>query len=252
MRTYRQILGQVLNQAVADGILTSNPVDAVKTPTVRPRRQLFLNADELEMLADAAGHYGPLIWFLGWSGLRFGEAAALKVGNVDPGRRRIRVEESITDVGGRLVLGPPKTYETRTVIVPGFVIERIAPLLEDKDNGDLVFTAPQGGPVRLNNFRCRVFAPAASAIGKPDLVPHDLRDTAASLAISSGASIKAVPFQISILLTEVDGATTITWTEDLRPTGFLRAVTRVTGRLHHRQTRIGLRQLKQLMESGAL
>jgi integrase len=37
-----------------------------------------------------------------------------------------------------------------------------------------------------------VFAAAASAIGKPELVPHDLRDTAASLAISSGASIKAV------------------------------------------------------------
>ena len=94
VKTYRQILGQVLNQAVADGILTSNPVDAVKTPTVRPRRQLFLNADELERLADAAGDYGPLVAFLGWSGLRFGEAAALKVGKVDAGRRRVRVEES--------------------------------------------------------------------------------------------------------------------------------------------------------------
>jgi integrase len=192
VKTYRQILGQVLNQAVADGILTTNPVDAVRTPTVRPRRQLFLNADELEMLADAAGEYGPLVWFLGWSGLRFGEAAALKVGNVDPARRRIRVEESVTDVGGRLVTGPPKTYETRTVIVPKFVIDRVAPLLEGKTKNDFVFAAPQGGPVRLNNFRRRVFASAASAIGKPDLVPHDLRDTAASLAISTGASIKAV------------------------------------------------------------
>jgi integrase len=192
VKTYRQILGQVLNQAAADGLLTTNPVDAVRTPTVRPRRQLFLTADELVMLADAAGHYGPLIWFLGWSGLRFGEAAALKVGNVDAPRRRIRVEESITDVGGRLVKGPPKTYETRSVIVPGFVIERIAPLLDGKDKGDLVFAAPQGGPVRLNNFRRPVFAAAASEIGKPDLVPHDLRDTAASLAISTGASIKAV------------------------------------------------------------
>lgn len=192
VKTYRQILGQILNQAVADGVLTNNPVDSVKTPTVRPRRQLFLNADELEKLADSAGDYGPLIAFLGWSGLRFGEAAALKVGRVDASRRRIRVEESITDVGGRLVLGPPKTHETRTVIVPRFVIERMLPLLEDKRHDDLVFTAPQGGPVRLNNFRSRVFAPAASAIGKPELVPHDLRDTAASLAISTGASIKAV------------------------------------------------------------
>jgi integrase len=44
----------------------------------------------------------------------------------------------------------------------------------------------------LNNFRRRIFSPAAARIGVPDLVPHDLRDTAASLAISSRASIKAV------------------------------------------------------------
>lgn len=192
VRTYRQILGQVLKQAVADGLLLTNPVEGVSAPTVRPRRQLFLTAEELERLAEAAAEYGPLVWFLGWSGLRFGEAAALRAGNIDAGRRRVRVEESVTEIGGRLEFGPPKTHESRTVIVPGFVIERIAPLLKGKDLGDLVFTAPRGGPLRLGNFRRRVFAPAAAAIGKPDLLPHDLRDTAASLAISSGASIKAI------------------------------------------------------------
>jgi integrase len=192
VRTYRQILGQVLNQAVGDGLLLSNPVDGVKAPMVRPRRQMFLSADELKMLAKATGDYEALIWFLGWSGLRFGEAAALRVGRVDSGRRRVRVEESVTEVGGRLVFGPPKTHESRTVILPQFVMTRIAPILEGKEREDLVFTALQGGPLRLNVFRKRVFAPAAAAIGKPDLVPHDLRDTAASLAISSGASIKAV------------------------------------------------------------
>jgi integrase len=69
---------------------------------------------------------------------------------------------------------------------------RLTPLLEGKGRDDLVFTALQGGPFRLNVFRRRVFAAAAAAIGKRDLVPHDLRDTAASLAISSGAFIKAV------------------------------------------------------------
>ena len=192
VRTYRQIFGQVLNQVVADGLLLSNPVDGVKAPTVRPRRQMFLSADELKLLAKAAGDHEALILFLGWSGLRFGEAAALRVGKVDTGRRRIRVEESVTEVGGRLVFGPPKTHESRTVILPQFVMTRIAPLLEGRGRDDLVFTALQGGPLQLNVFRRRVFAAAAAAIGKPDLVPHDLRDTAASLAISSGASIKAV------------------------------------------------------------
>lgn len=61
----------MLNQAVADGLLLSNPVDGVKAPTVLPRRQMFLNAHGLEMLAKATGDYEPLIRFLGWSGLRF-------------------------------------------------------------------------------------------------------------------------------------------------------------------------------------
>jgi integrase len=66
------------------------------------------------------------------------------------------------------------------------------PLLVGRDADELVFTSPRGGPLRPNNFRKRVFQQAVASIGKPDLVPHDLRDTAASLAISAGASIKAV------------------------------------------------------------
>ena len=162
VRSYRQIFGQVLNQAVADGLLVSNPVDGVKAPSVRPRRQMFLTADELRMLAKATGDYEPLIWFLGWSGLRFGEAAALRVGRVDARRRRVRVEESVTEVGGRLVFGPPKTHESRTVILPQFVMAGIAPILEGRERDALVFTAVQGGPLRLNVFRKRVFAPAGS------------------------------------------------------------------------------------------
>lgn len=104
----------------------------------------------------------------------------------------MRVEEAATEVGGRLVFGPTKTYEARTVIVPRFVIDPLAPLLGDREADDLLFTAARGGPVRHGNFRNRVFSPAAERIGKPDLVPHDLRDTAASLMIASGASIKAV------------------------------------------------------------
>lgn len=192
VRQSRGVLSLILNQAVNDGLLVRNPCDRVKPPTVRPRRQSFLTADQLAALSDECGEYGPLVWFLGWSGLRIGEAVALRAESVDAARRRVRVEESATEIRGQLVFGAPKTHESRTVIVPRFVMDRIEPLLADKGPDDFVFTAPRGGPVRANNFRGRVFNPAAERIGIPDLVPHDLRDTAASLAISSGASIKAV------------------------------------------------------------
>jgi integrase len=192
VRQTARLLRSILGQAVDDGRLARNAAAKVKQPSVRPRRQLFLTAAELGDLARECGEFGPLVWFLGWSGLRFGEAVALRAGRVDQQRRRVRVEEAATEVGGRLVFGPPKTYEARTVIVPRFVMDALAPLLEDREPDDLVFTAARGGAVRHGNFRSRVFAPAAERIGKPDLVPHDLRDTAASLMIASGASIKAV------------------------------------------------------------
>lgn len=192
VHAYRRVLDQIMEQAVDDGLITANPTKKAKAPPTRPRRQLFLSAEELRQLADECEAFAPLVWFLGWSGLRFGEATALRVGRVDPERRRVRVEEAATEVAGRLVFGPPKTHEARTVIVPRFVVDETRPLLEGKAADDLVFTAARGGPLRLNNFRRRVFVPAAKRIGRPHMVPHDLRDTAASLAISSGASIKAV------------------------------------------------------------
>ena len=134
---------------------------------MRKRRQLFLTAFELGRLADESGDYAPLVWFLGWSGLRWGEAVALRVGRVNPKRRRVRVEESATEIGGRLVFGSTKTHETRTVIVPRYVMTRLAPLLEGKASADLVFTGPGGGPLRHSNFTRRVWRPAVAASGLP-------------------------------------------------------------------------------------
>ena len=61
-----------------------------------------------------------------------------------------------------------------------------------KDPDELVFTSPHGTPLRNHNFRARVFAPAARSIGLAGLTPHDLRHTAASLAVQAGANVKAV------------------------------------------------------------
>ena len=188
------MLHAALEQAVTDGLLARNPTAQVKPPTVRRRRQLFLTAGELAALSDACEdrqeHMGALVLLLGWSGLRWGEAVALRWSAVNPDRRRVRVKASATEVAGRLEWGTPKTHQARTVIVPRFVIDRLGPKGEPDE---LVFTAPKGGPLRRTNFRDGVWAPACKAAGMPDgLLVHDLRDTAATLMISAGASIKAV------------------------------------------------------------
>ncbi|HEX3206190.1 MAG TPA: tyrosine-type recombinase/integrase, partial [Propionibacteriaceae bacterium] len=57
---------------------------------------------------------------------------------------------------------------------------------------DVLFSSPNGEPIRLANWRQRVWDPAVAAAGLTGLTPHDLRHTAASLAIASGASVKNV------------------------------------------------------------
>jgi integrase len=55
-----------------------------------------------------------------------------------------------------------------------------------------LFTAPNGALLRLTNFRLRHSNRAAADVGLPGLTPHELRHTAASLAVSAGANVKSV------------------------------------------------------------
>jgi len=107
-------------------------------------------------------------------------------------RRRLVVAESVTEVGGRLVWSLPKTNRTRTVPFPPSLAPQIEERCQGKGPDDVVFTAPEGGTLRLGNWRRRVFDPACQAAGLVGVTPHDLRHTAASLAIASGANVKAV------------------------------------------------------------
>ncbi|MEU8329370.1 hypothetical protein [Micromonospora sp. NPDC048839] len=52
---------------------------------------MFLNHDQVAMLAEACGRYGLLVRFLAYTGLRWGEASALRVSRLDLLRRRVTV-----------------------------------------------------------------------------------------------------------------------------------------------------------------
>ena len=58
--------------------------------------------------------------------LRWGEATALRVRDADLGRRRIDVRRAFSDVGGHIVLGTPKSHQSRTVPMPRFLANEVA------------------------------------------------------------------------------------------------------------------------------
>jgi integrase len=98
----------------------------------------------------------------------------------------------VTEVSGRLVWTTTKTYKSRSVPVPAFLIPSLVDVCRGRGPEDPVFTAPDGGPLRLRNWRARVFDPAFRAAGITCITPHDLQHTAASLASAAGANVKAV------------------------------------------------------------
>ena len=88
--------------------------------------------------------------------------------------------------------GTPKSHQTRQVPIPRSLITSLIEVTAGKGPDDLVFTTWRGKPLRNLNFRRDVFDKAAEDAGVRDLTPHELRHTAASLAVSAGANVKAV------------------------------------------------------------
>lgn len=186
------VTSMIFDAAVADHRIGRNPAQGVRLPRQPRREPRFLNPIELQRLVEASGDQGLHILVLALTGLRFGEFAALKVGRVDPVRNRLTVAESVSVVGSQLVWTTPKTHQVRSVPVPPALMAYIVEQARGRGADDLVFPAPMGGPLRLNNWRRRVFDPACERAGLTNLTPHDLRHTAASLAIAAGANVKAV------------------------------------------------------------
>lgn len=191
------VLRSVLDLAVRDRRIAANPALGVTLPRLPASEQRFLTAGELDTLAEAmpSERDAVLTLILGWTGIRFGEAAALRVESVDTLRRRIRIAEAVAEVRGRIVTGTPKTHAARSVTLPGFLATRLGEYLP---RAGLAFADRDGGPLRVTNWNRRTFTLAAEDAGlvPPLLRVHDLRHTAASLMIASGAGVKVVQEQL--------------------------------------------------------
>jgi integrase len=181
-----------MSAAVRDQRISRKPCDGVSLPRLPDHRQRFLTVAELQDLADRSGAYQMMILVLGLCGLRFGECAALRVRSVDLMWRRLRVSESVSEVNGHMIWSTPKTHQSRDVPIPRSLIDALVAQAAGKKPEDVLFSSPNGEPIQLANWRQRVSDPAVAAAGLIGLTPHDLRHTAASLAIASGASVKHV------------------------------------------------------------
>lgn len=215
VRGAHNALAQILDLAVADRLIKVNPARGVKLPAKGKPVKVYLTISQLKELADECSRHGELVWLLGTSGLRFGEAVALRPMDLDPLRSRITVERNAVTVGTDCVIGTPKSNEQRTVAVASSVMEKLVVLSEGKVRDGLLWPRSDGTPLRVPSHgswfhealgrvleRNRGEIAEAHARGKvapvvfPRLTPHGLRHVAAGLLVQAGANVKVVQRQL--------------------------------------------------------
>jgi integrase len=206
VRDTLRILRAALALAVDDGLLVRNVAKGVEPPSLpADRGARALAAPEVRRLLDASRDdpLGPLWALMVGTGLRMGEALALRWQDVNLDSGLLVVSGSLRNQprslrdGKRLVIADPKTAAGhRTVALPGFVAlalaahRRAAADLPRNVDG-LVFTRADGQPMNQSTVQ-RAFATACRKAGLPRTRLHDLRHTAATLLLGSGASLDDV------------------------------------------------------------
>jgi len=219
-RVLHAVLKSALNDCVKQGLLGSNPMAQMDGPRVGRREMRTLSMSEVLRLFDSleGADVEPLIVTLTLTGLRFGEAVALRWEDVSMTHRTISVQRTYHPRRGEdaAYFGEPKTKSSRRTVRFG---QRVADALalqwrrqqQQSDNpvwcdNGLIFTTVGGRPCAGDSCR-HALDQALERIGVQPLRLHDLRHTAATLMLSEGVHPKIVQ--------EMLGHSSITMTLDL-------------------------------------
>jgi integrase len=214
-RVLRALLSSVLEAALEDGKIASNPARAssVKSPKLERRLVVPWTAEQVAAIRAAMpARWAAMVDAGAGLGLRIGEAMALAAGDIDWMRRRVHVRRQVKRVGGQLVFGRPKGGKERHVPLPDSVafalsehIRQHPPaavtLPEDGPSGRpvtaaLLFTMPRiGKAVERNSWFTTAWHPAVRAAG---ITPsreagfHQLRHHYASVLLAGGVDVRTL------------------------------------------------------------
>ena len=196
------LLSSIFNDAVDEGIIGRNPMKGliarISSGEIEDEHIEFLTPDEFEaLLSHVPAHYQPFVLTIARTGMRFGEATALPVANVDVRRAQVRVDRAVKrNADGTFYVGAPKSKRSRrTLVVDPRTVDTLRPLVEARAADAFVFTTEGGSRISHSNFTNRVWYRVLDAaepeIGKRPRV-HDLRHSHASWLIEAGASLPAI------------------------------------------------------------
>ncbi len=196
-KVYR-LFRTMLDTAVDDGLLRTNPVHIKGAAVERSIERPMLDWDDIERIADAIHpRFRAFVWVGATSGLRYGELTGLTRRHIDIEDRSLRVDQALSFVKGQgPTLGPPKSAAAhRTVVIPSVVAEMLAAHIEEyaEDDPDaLVFASVKHSPL-INRYFAPYWKKALKAAGLDESIRfHDLRHHAGTSAATAGASLREI------------------------------------------------------------
>jgi integrase len=184
----------MLNTAVEDNLLSVNPCQVRRAGRQEhPERPMATPEEVLRVVSAIDKPYRPMVLLAAWCSMRFGELAGLRRARIDLLHRSIRIEEAAVELSnGQTIFRSPKTKASRrTVTIPA----ELVPIIEDHlatsvapESDALVFTSPEGHPLRRTKFRLR-WLKACKTAEVSGLHFHDLRGSGATWAAYAGATV---------------------------------------------------------------
>jgi integrase len=190
------LLRTIMNTAIADEVIASNPCRVRGAGAARRARQIRpATLAELETIAGSVPpRYKLMILLAAWCALRFGELAELRRADIDLRGGVVHVRRGVIRTpDGRAVKGPKSEAGKRDVAIP----PHLMPIVRDHmarhvaaSRDALVFPASENTGLHIRpSSLYAVYHPARDKAGRPDLRFHDLRHTGAVLAAATGATL---------------------------------------------------------------
>jgi integrase len=209
-------LRAMLNAAVDDGVITANP--ALRIGRLlrglagrEARRPAALTADELARLLAAADRdfqdCADLVYLLAWSGLRIGEACALRWDDLDASGGFIVVQRTAAWTRGRVRITPPKSSKPRRVDLPRALVARLEhrrtlaeteAALAGRELSPWMFPEPAAPqhPLDVRYFTIKRWPRLLRAAGLRYVNPHVLRHSYATQLLQAGTPVAYVKDQL--------------------------------------------------------
>ena len=216
IRHHYCILTLIFGFAVEQELINKNPMDKVECPKLSKKKVDALTQEEAQtffsLLPNCALDFQCMLYLLITTGMRRGELMGLQWRDIDFDSMTIEIKRNITYTPESGVIADTPKTENSIRIIP--LIPAVADLLrkyqtEINPKGaqdTFLFPSEQGNDIpRDPNAITRRVKRFMQTNGLPDLSPHDLRHSCATLLLSNGADIKSV----QEILGHADASTTL-------------------------------------------